>query len=737
VAAGFSPTAFPKVITKTAAFMIEIFNLLREEMMEKGWLLVFLLGSLILLSAFSMDGKISYPATRKTNQVDDYFGTKVADPYRWLEDDRSAETATWVKAQNAVTFAYLGKIPFRAKLRKRLTEIYNYPRYSTPMRAGEYYFFTKNDGLQNQSVIYLQKGLDGRPEIFIDPNRLSPDGTIRVSLIGFSGSKKYAAVSRGEAGSDWSETRVMEIATKKELPDRLQWIKFSAAAWAGDGFFYGGYDKPAAGQELTAKNEFEKIFYHKLGDPQEADRIVYEDKQHPLRYFSLGVTEDETYAFLTVSEGTSGTELYWKDLRAAGSPFALLVKGFDSDSAVIDAVGNRFLVYTNHSAPDFKVVSIDPREPEQENWQTVIPEKPEVLSWANTAGGQLFCGYLKDANTRVYQYTLDGKLVREIELPALGTTDPIGGWRDDTTVFYSFTSFTFPPTIFKYDIAAGRSDVFRRAEVRFTPGDYEVEQVFFRSKDQTPVPMFIVHKKGLARNGGNPCYLTGYGGFNISMQPAFNPSLIALLEKGCVYAEPNLRGGGEYGETWHKAGMLEKKQNVFDDFIAAAEYLIAAGYTSKDKLAIAGASNGGLLVGAAMTRRPDLFKVALPAVGVMDMLRFHKFTVGWGWVVEYGSSDNTKDFRNLFGYSPLHNIKDGVAYPATLVTTADHDDRVVPAHSFKFIATLQEKHRGDNPALIRIETRSGHGASNVTKNIETTVDIYSFFLHNVGAKVQF
>ncbi len=705
--------------------------------MEKGWLVMLFLASVMVLSAFSMGGKISYPATRKTSQVDDYFGAKVADPYRWLEDDRSAETAQWVEAQNAVTFDYLGKIPFREKLHKRLTEIYNYPRYSSPTRAGEYYFFSKNDGLQNQSVIYFQKGLDGRPDVFVDPNQLSPDGTIRASLIGFSGNKKYAAISRGEAGSDWSEIRVMEIATKKELPDRIQWIKFSAAAWAGDGFFYGGYDKPAAGQELTAKNEFQKIFYHKLGDPQEADRIVYEDKQHPLRYFGVSVTEDEIYAFLNVSEGTSGTELYWKDLRDAGAPFALLVKGFDSDSAVIDAIGNRFLVYTNHSAPGFKVVSIDPRKPEPENWQTVIPEKPEVLSWANTAGGQLFCGYLKAANTRVYQYSLDGNLVREIELPALGTTDPIGGWRDDTTLFYSFTSFTFPPTIYKYDIAGGKSDVFRRAEVRFTPGDYEVEQVFCRSKDQTRVPMFIVHKKGLARNGGNPCYLTGYGGFNISMQPAFNPSLIALLEKGCVYAEPNLRGGGEYGETWHKAGMLQKKQNVFDDFIAAAEYLIAAGYTSKDKLAIAGGSNGGLLVGAAMTQRPDLFKVALPAVGVMDMLRFHKFTVGWGWVVEYGSSDKEKDFRNLFAYSPLHNLKDGVAYPATLVTTADHDDRVVPAHSFKFIATLQEKHKGDNPVLIRIDTRSGHGASNVTKNIETTADIYAFFLHNVGAKVKY
>ena len=681
--------------------------------------------------------KITYPVTRKTEQADNYFGTKVADPYRWLEDDKSPETARWVEAQNAVTFGYLDKIPFRQALHKRLTEIYNYPRYSSPRRAGEYYFFSKNDGLQNQSVLYVQKGLEGQPEVFVDPNRLSPDGTVRILLISFSRNRKYVAISRSEAGSDWSEIRIMEIATKRELPDRIQWVKFSNAAWLGDGFFYSGYEKPAAGQELTAKNEFQKIFYHRLGDPQEKDQLVYEDKQHPLRYFGVAATELEEYAFLSVSEGTSGTELYWKDLKKKGAPFELLIKGFDNDSAPIDNVGDKFLVYTNMDAPNFKVVSIDPKKPAKENWQTVIPEKPEVLSWANAAGGRLFCGYLEDANTKVYQHGFNGKLVREIGLPALGTADGFEGWRDDTTLFYTFTSFTFPPAIYKYDIAGGKSDVFRTAEVKFTPGDYEVKQVFYESKDKTKVPMFVVYRKGLALDGKNPCYLTGYGGFDISVQPAFSPALIALLENGCVFAEPNLRGGGEYGETWHKAGMLQNKKKVFDDFIAAAEYLIKTGYTSKDKLAIAGASNGGLLVGAAMTQRPDLFKVALPAVGVMDMLRFHKFTVGWGWAVEYGSSDNEKDFKTLYAYSPLHNIKDGVAYPATLVTTADHDDRVVPAHSFKFIATLQEKQGGDNPVLIRIETRSGHGSSNVTKAIEETADRYAFFLYNVGANVRY
>ncbi|MCX6558993.1 MAG: prolyl oligopeptidase family serine peptidase [Candidatus Aminicenantes bacterium] len=705
--------------------------------MGKKSLLVLAILALIVIPVCKKAATMKYPVTVKAEQVDDYFGTQVADPYRWLEDDKSTETAAWVKAQNDVTFGYLAKIPFREALKKRLTDIFNYPRYSSPFRVGEYYFFGKNDGLQNQSVVYVQKGLDGAPEVFIDPNALSPDGTIRVGLIGPSGDKKYMAISRGEAGSDWSEIRVMDIAGKKELADQIKWVKFSGAAWWKDGFFYSGYEKPEAGKELTAKNEFQKIFYHKLGDPQANDALVYEDKEHPLRYFGVGVSEDEKYAFLTVSEGTSGTELYWRDLAKRGSSFELLMKGFDHDSGVIDNVGDKFLVQTNLEAPNGKVILIDPRKPDKKNWAVVIPEKPEVLAGAGTAGGQLFCNYLKDANTKIYQHGLDGKMVREIVLPALGTAGGFGGWRDDKTIFYTFTSFTYPPTIFKYDIAGGTSEVFRKPEVRFDPQGYETKQIFYVSKDGTKVPMFIVHKKGLALDGTNPCFLTAYGGFNISSQPYFSPLLIALLEQGVVFAEPNLRGGGEYGETWHKAGMLGKKQNVFDDFIAAAEYLIAEKYTAKNKLGIEGGSNGGLLVGAVMTQRPDLFKVALPAVGVMDMLRFHKFTVGWGWVVEYGSSDNEADFKWLYAYSPLHNIKAGTAYPATLVTTADHDDRVVPAHSFKFIATLQERHKGPNPVLIRIETRSGHGSSNVTKAIESTADEYAFFLFNVGAQPKY
>jgi prolyl oligopeptidase len=696
--------------------------------------LMLIIVSVMLAAAACEKGRarLSYPATKKVEQSDDYFGTKVADPYRWLEDDNAADVKEWVQAENAVTFGYLAKIPFRDKIKQRLTEIFNYPRYSSPFRAGEYYFFYKNDGLQNQSVCYIQKGLDGTPEVFFDPNALSPDGTVRLGIVSVSKDDRYVALSRGEAGSDWSEIRVMEIGTKKELPDRVQWVKFSGAAWQGDGFYYSGYDKPAPGEELKAKNEYQKVFYHKLGDTQAKDTLVYEDREHPLRYLGAETTEDEKLLFLSVSEGTSGNELYVRDLARKGAPFELLVKGFEFDSAPIDAVGDKVLVYTNLDAPNFRVVLVDPKKPAKDNWQTVIPEKPEVLSGANAAAGSLFCNYLKDANTKVYQHDLAGTLIREIALPALGTAGGFGGKRDEKTLFYTFTSFTYPSTIYKYDPATGASEVFRRSEVKFDPSDYETRQVFYSSKDGTRVPMFIVHRKGLKLDGRNPTYLTAYGGFNISELPAFSPSYLILLENGGVFALPNLRGGGEYGEAWHKAGMLLNKQNVFDDFIAAAEFLIREKYTSKDRLAIAGGSNGGLLVGAAMTQRPDLFKVALPAVGVMDMLRFHKFTVGWGWAVEYGSSDNEKDFKNLFAYSPLHNLKPGVCYPATLVTTADHDDRVVPAHSFKFAATLQEMQACANPVLIRIETRSGHGSSNLSKAIDALTDTWAFMFENLG-----
>lgn len=678
---------------------------------------------------------LTYPATKKVEQIDDYFGTKVADPYRWLEDDKAEEVKQWIEEQNKVTFAYLEKIPYREKIRQRITEIYNYPKYSSPLRAGEYYFFYKNDGLQNQSVIYIQKGLEGTPEVFIDPNKLSEDGTIRINLVGFSKDNRYVTYSRSQAGSDWQELRIMEIATKKELSDRIQWSKFSPADWYGNGFYYSGYDKPEERQELTARNQYQKVFYHRLGDAQENDTLIYEDKDHPLRYHRVSITEDEKYLFLYISEGTHGNEAFYKDLAVKNMEFKPLITGLEFDSYIINNVADKFLVYTNMDAPNYKLILMDPQNQSKENWKTVIPEKAEVLRSAATVGDQLFCSYLKDAYTQVYQYDLTGKLVREIELPAKGTAQGFYGKKEDKITFYDFVSFTLPPTIYKYDILSGKSEVFHKTEVKFDAEDYITNQVFYTSKDGTRVPMFIVYKKGLKLNGENPTYLYSYGGFNSSLTPSFNATLIPLLENGCIYAMPNIRGGGEYGEKWHKAGMLLNKQNVFDDFIAAAEYLIKEKYTSKDKLTIAGRSNGGLLVGACMTQRPDLYKVALPGVGVMDMLRYHKFTVGWGWAVEYGTSDDEKNFKNLYSYSPLHNIKEGVAYPATLVTTADHDDRVVPAHSFKFIATLQEKQKGSSPVLIRIETRSGHGASSTTKRIDEIADMWSFMFYNMGVDI--
>jgi prolyl oligopeptidase len=702
----------------------------------KKMVLMFIFLSVVLAFAACQKeaAKLTYPVTKKVDQVDDYFGTKVADPFRWLEDDNAEEVKQWVQAQNAVTFGYLDTISFRPKIKDRLTEIFDYPRYSAPFRAGECYFFTKNDGLQNQSVYYIQKGLDGTPEVFLDPNQLSPDGTVRIGIVGVSTDDRYVALSRSEAGSDWTELRVMEIATKQELPDRVQWVKFSGAAWKGDGFYYSGYDKPAPGEEFKGKNEYMKVFYHRLGDPQEKDVILYEDKAHPLRTVAAGVTEDEKFLFLTISEGTSGNELHYKDLIRKDAKLELVVPGFANDSFPIDVLDGKVLVNTNVDAPNYRVVLVDPKNPAKETWQTVIPEKPEVLSGAAMAGGYLFCDYLKDANSKIFQHKLDGALVREIELPALGSAGGFGGKRDEKVLFYTFTSFTYPPTIYKFDPATGASEVFRKSEVKFNPADYETKQVFYASKDGTKVPMFIVHKKGLKLDGKNPTFLTAYGGFNISETPGFSAANIILLENGGVYAKPNLRGGGEYGEVWHKAGMLEKKQNVFDDFIAAAEYLIKEKYTSKDRLAIAGGSNGGLLVGAVMTQRPELFRVAFPAVGVMDMLRYHKFTIGWAWAVEYGSSDNAKDFPYLYAYSPLHNFKDGVCYPATMVTTADHDDRVVPAHSFKFAAMLQEKQACATPVVIRIETRSGHGSSNLSKAIEDLTDQWSFMFFNIGVK---
>jgi prolyl oligopeptidase len=675
---------------------------------------------------------MGYPKTKKIEQVDDYFGTKVSDPYRWLENDESVEVKEWVEVQNEKTFDYLSSIPFREKIKSRLTDIFDYPRFSLPFRAGEYYFFYKNNGLQNQYVIYLQKGIDGKPEVFIDPNTLSPDGSIIVNIAGFSADKKLMALTRKEAGSDWSEIRIMEIASRRELPDRIQWVKFSEASFRGNGFYYSTFDKPAPGTELSAKNEYNKVYFHTLGEPQEADRLVYQDKENPEHYFSFSVTEDETRAFLEVIPGTYGTELYSIDFHGDVETFHCIVKGFDNEARGLANIRDSFLVHTNTDAPNYKVVLINPENPAPENWKTIVPERTDVLQNVNTCGGYLFCTYLSDAHSKVFQYSLDGRLIREVQLPTLGSVYGFKGWKDDKTLFYLFTSFTFPGTAYKYDIESGASGIFRKSEVKFNPDDYEVKQVFFESRDKTKVPMFIVNKKGISKNRKNPCLLTGYGGFNAIVQPQFNSANILLLENNGIFAIACLRGGGEYGETWHKAGMLLDKQNVFDDFIAAAEYLVREKYTSRDFLAITGESNGGLIVGAVMTQRPDLCKVAIPVVGVMDMLRYHKFTIGAAWAVEYGNIDDEVHFRNLYSYSPLHNIRDGVSYPATLAMTADHDDRVVPAHSFKFIATLQEKNTGELPVLIRIETRSGHGSVNMTKMIDGITDKFSFMFAVIG-----
>jgi prolyl oligopeptidase len=684
----------------------------------------------------AVSAQLQYPQTRQVEQIDEYHGTKVADPYRWLEDDRSAETAAWVKAQNAVTNGYLDKIPFRAALKSRLEQLINYPRYSAPFRRNEWFYFSKNNGLQNQAVLYRQKGLEGTPELVIDPNTLSADGTTR--LAGFSVSKngKYAAYGLSKAGSDWVEYYVMDLATKKNLPDHLEWVKFSGASWQGDGFYYNRYPKPEGQSDLSAKNENQQVYFHRVGTPQRADRLVHEDRANPTRFFMIDVTEDERFTLLYLSDnakGIRGNALLVQDAKVGDASFKPIVADIgEFEYTVVNNVGDQLLVRTNDHAPNGKLMRVDPKQPAMTNWKVVLPEKPEPIASASTAGGKLFVSYLKDVTTHAYVHDLTGKLENEIVLPGPGSAGGFGGERDDAFVFYTFTSFTYPPTIFRYDLATKKTSVFRKPEVKFDPAAYESKQVFYTSKDGTRVPMFITHKKGLALDGTNPTLLYGYGGFNATMSPSFGAMRLAWLEQGGVYAVANLRGGGEYGETWHQAGTKLKKQNVFDDFIAAAEYLVAQKYTAPAKLAIQGGSNGGLLVGAVMNQRPELFKVALPAVGVMDMLRFQKFTIGAAWIDDYGSSDDAEQFKAIYKYSPLHNLKPGTAYPATLVTTADHDDRVVPAHSFKYAAALQAAHQGPNPVLIRIETAAGHGGSNLTKAIEEATDVYAFTWFNMG-----
>jgi prolyl oligopeptidase len=632
------------------------------------------------------------------------------------------------------TESYLSKIPFREKIMNRYKELLNYDKFFGAFKAGEYIIYTKQEGLQNQSVYYVQKGLDGEPKVLIDPNKLSDDGSVSVGLDGISNDKKYIAYHINKGGSDWQTMYIMEIATQKKLEDQLDWLKFGGAAWKGAGFYYSRYDKPAPGTELSAKNEYQKVYYHKLGDKQEQDVLIFEDKAHPQLYFGAQVTEDESCLLIYKSPGTDGTEVLYKNLANGQKDFKLLFKGYEFNYSILNNTGEKLLVNTNDGAGNYRVILVDPKNPEKKNWKDIIPEKPEKLESASTGGGKLFASYLKDASTRIYQFNLDGTSEKEVPLPAIGSASGIGGYNNETVAFYDFSSFTYPPCIYKYDIATGTSEVFKKSTPKANIDDFEGEQVFYTSKDGTKIPMFLVHKKGIKLDGSHPTLLYAYGGFSASSTPYFSNSKMILYENDGVFAMPNIRGGGEYGEKWHKGGNLLNKQNCFDDFIAAAEYLIEKKYTSKEKLAINGGSNGGLLVGAVMTQRPDLFKVAIPEVGVMDMLRFQKFTVGWGWTVEYGSSDSLKYFPYLFNYSPLHNLRDSVEYPATLVLTADRDDRVVPAHSFKFIATLQEKQQGPNPVLIRIEINQGHGASgaSLARVIESETDKWAFMFYNMG-----
>ena len=679
----------------------------------------------------------TYPTARRDPQPDTYFGTEVPDPYRWLEDADSAETTAWVTAENEVTFAYLDQIPFRDKLRERLTQLWNYERYGVPSQEGNLLIFSKNDGLQNQAVVYalpVGQPLDAA-EVLLDPNQFSEEGTTALMGLHFSPDHRHLAYTTSGGGSDWQQIRLLDMQSRLPLPDTLNWVKVSGVAWAGAGFYYSAYDAPRPGEAaLAGKNEFHKVYYHRLGTPQSADELVYDDPDMALGFRIADVTEDERWLCLSLTDGLSdGNRLLVRDLHdpAQAHGWTTIQPSYEFDTSVIGSLGDELLLYTNDHAPNYRVVRVDPRRPA--DWQEVLPETAEKLEGISLAAGCLLATYLHDASSRVRVYSEAGAWRHDVALPAIGTAGGFGGRRDDKALYYAFTSFTYPTTIYQYNPATNVSTVFKAPTVDVQPADYETTQVFYESKDGTRVPMFITHKKGLELNGQNPTYLYAYGGFNVSLTPGFSVARMLWLEQGGVLAIPNLRGGGEYGEAWHQAGMTPHKQNVFDDFTAAAETLFAHGYTSPAKLAIAGGSNGGLLVGAILTQRPELCRVALPAVGVMDMLKYQKFTIGWNWAPEYGTSDDEAQFRNLLAYSPLHNLKSGTAYPATLITTADHDDRVVPAHSFKFAAELQACQAGPTPVLIRIDVNAGHGAGKSTQlQIAEWADVWSFVFYNLG-----
>ena len=678
---------------------------------------------------------LQYPKAAKDGTVDEYFGTKVADPYRWLENDTSAQTAAWVEAENQVTNAYLAKIPFRGKLLKRLTELSNYERISAPRkRHGKWYFY-KNDGLQNQSVMYVMDKLGGEPRVFLDPNKLSTDGTVALKGVYFSNNGKYAAYTISRSGSDWEEIFVIDLKTGQLTEDHIEWAKFTGAAWKGDGFYYSAYDAPVKGKEFSNVNSGHKIYYHKIGTPQSEDVLFYQNAAYPMRFYIADVNETETKMYLYEEGAGSGNNLFVRDLTKPESQFIQMTSNMDYQYMPVYDEGDKIWLFTNYGAPKARIMTADMRQPGVDNWQELIPEQENVLSGVDVINRQLILTYQKDASDHAYLYGLDGKLRNEIHLPSVGSVGFTGDEKEPEC-FYTFSSFTIPGSVYQYDMEKDESTLYTSPKVNFRQEDYTSEQVFFQSKDGTRIPMFLTYKKGLKKNGKNPVYLYGYGGFNISLGPSFSATRIPFLENGGIYAQVTLRGGGEYGEEWHLAGTKMQKQNVFDDFIGAAEWLISEGYTCKDRLAIVGGSNGGLLVGACMTQRPELFGVAIPEVGVMDMLRYHKFTIGWNWASDYGTSEDSKEmFEYLRGYSPLHNLKLGTAYPATLVTTADHDDRVVPAHSFKFAATLQECHQGNNPVLIRIDTKAGHGGGKpLAKVLEEQADIYGFILYNMGIK---
>ncbi|MBL8203462.1 MAG: S9 family peptidase [Blastocatellia bacterium] len=680
-----------------------------------------------------------YPKAKKVDHVDEYHGTKVADPYRWLENPDAEDSRAWIEAQNKLTFGFLDQIPERQQIKERLTKLWDYEKYSSPFKEGGRYFFYKNDGLQNQSVLYTANSLEGAPRVLLDPNTLSKDGTVALSGLAISHDGKLMAYALAAAGSDWQEWKVRDVQTGKDLDDHLKWSKFSGAAWTknekGDhkGFYYSRYDEPNEKTKLEDANYFHKLYYHRIGTKQSDDVLVYERKDQKEWGFDGKVTDDGRYLIISVWRGTDPKNLvFYQDLKTKGAKVVELIKDFDAAFSFIGNDGPVFYFRTDLSAPRGRIMAIDARKPEREHWKELVPQSAETIdseSGVNLINDQFIVPYLKDARSQIKVFDLNGKLVREIGLPGLGTATNLSGKRKDKELFYVFTGFTAPGTVYGVDLTTGKSFVFRAPKVDFNPNDYETKQVFYASQDGTKVPMFITHKKGLKLDGTNPTYLYGYGGFNVSLTPAFSIGNLVWMEMGGVYAQPNLRGGGEYGEDWHQAGMKLKKQNVFDDFIAAAQWLIANQYTSSPKLAIGGGSNGGLLVGACITQRPDLFGAALPAVGVMDMLRFQKFTIGWAWTSDYGSSDNAEEFKALYAYSPLHNIKSGTKYPATMVTTADHDDRVVPAHSFKFAATMQEAQAGASPILIRIETKAGHGAGKPTaKIIEEIADKWGFLV---------